>query len=149
MWTERKELKYKELCLSRGLGLRDGARELFSYAKERGMGIAIASSAPKMNMDWYIPRFRLLDFFDKSCIIAGRTDIPSKPDGAIFRLALEALGADPDRTIVFEDSLSGVRSAMDAGITMIYRMRNPGSEAMAIPGITEIASFNDLREQEG
>ena len=144
VWSRRKEEAYKDLCISRSLDLAPGARELFERALERGMRIAIASSAPKMNMDWYIPRFHLLDYFSPSAIIAGRTDIPSKPDGAIFRLALESIGVSGERAIAFEDSRAGVLSARDAGIRTIYRMRSPGSESLGDPDITEIASFREI-----
>ena len=147
MWSERKENLYRKLCIERGLGLRPESEEIFSWAIGRGMRIAIASSAPKMNMDWYIPRFRLLDYFTPETIIAGRNDIPSKPDGAIFRLALESIGIEGERAIAFEDSRSGVLSALDAGIKHVYRIKNPGAEPRDIPGITEIRSFSDLRSE--
>ena len=144
-WSERKEGIYKKLCLDRSLPLRDGAKELFRWAIGNDMKIAIASSAPRMNMDWYIPQFNLLDYFSPAAIIAGRYDIPSKPDGAIFRLALDAIGISGDSAIAFEDSKAGVLSAKNAGIRTIYRMRNPGAAPLDIPGITEIESFTELR----
>ncbi len=143
-WGCRKEEIYKDLCISRSLDLAPGARQLFEKALSRGMRIAIASSAPKMNMDWYITRFRLLDYFQPSAIIAGRTDIPSKPDGAIFRLALESIGVEGGRAIAFEDSRAGVLSAKDAGISTIYRMRCPGSASLEDPDIIEIGSIEEI-----
>ena len=143
-WSRRKEEIYKDLCISRSLDLAPGARDLFEAVLSRGMRIAIASSAPKMNMDWYIPRFHLLDYFKPSAIIAGRTDIPSKPDGAIFRLALESIGVEGGRAIAFEDSRAGVLSAKDAGIRTIYRMRSPGRVSLEDPDITEIGSFREI-----
>ena len=146
-WSRRKEEIYKDLCISRSLDLAPGARDLFEAVLSRGMRIAIASSAPKMNMDWYIPRFHLLDYFKPSAIIAGRTDIPSKPDGAIFRLALDAIGVSGCHAAAFEDSRAGVLSAMDAGIRTVMRMRNPEAEPLDIPGIIEIRSFSEISLQ--
>ena len=146
-WSERKEELYKALCIERGLRLRDGSYEIFSKARDMGIRIAIASSAPRMNMDWYIPRFRLLDYFDRSAIIAGRDDIPSKPAGAIFRIALDAIGISGCHAAAFEDSRAGVLSAKDAGIRTVMRMRNPEAEPLDIPGIIEIRSFSEISLQ--
>ena len=145
-WSERKEALYKKLCIDRGLELRNGSLDIFRWAKEKGLGIAIASSAPKMNMDWYIPRFHLLDYFPQDAIIAGRTDIPSKPDGTIFRLALNALGIQGEHAIAFEDSKAGVMSALDAAIAHVYRFRNPGAMPLDMPNVMEIGSFSELGE---
>ena len=146
-WSERKEELYKALCIERGLTLRNGSYEIFSKARDMGIRIAIASSAPRMNMDWYIPRFRLLDYFGRSEIIAGRDDIPSKPDGAIFRLALDAIGVSGCHAAAFEDSRAGVLSAMDAGIRTVMRMRDPEAKPLDIPGIIEIRSFSEISLQ--
>ena len=147
-WSWKKSMEiYKDLCIGGSLDLAPGARELFEAVLSRGMRIAIASSAPKMNMDWYIPRFHLLDYFKPSAIIAGRTDIPSKPDGAIFRLALDAIGVSGCHAAAFEDSRAGVLSAMDAGIRTVMRMRNPEAEPLDIPGIIEIRSFSEISLQ--
>lgn len=146
VWSERKEDIYKKLCIKNNTALADGAEALFRYAIGKGIKIAIASSAPKINMDWYIPRFHLLDYFSPSSIIAGRDDIPSKPDGTIFRLALEAIGVSGERAIAFEDSEAGVKSALDAGIKYVYRIKAPGKESIREPRLTEITSFLDLYE---
>ena len=146
-WGERKEDLYKDLCISHSLDLAEGARELFSHALSRGMKIAIASFAPKMNMDWYITRFGLLEYFDPKTIIAGRTDIPSKPDGTIFRLALESIGVKAERALAFEDSPAGVQSALNAGIPKVFRLRGPGYAPINLEGVTEITSLGGINLQ--
>ena len=142
-----KEDYYKDLCIGRGMTLAPGAEEFLSLLKETGKPMAIASSAPRMNMDWYIPYFGLLRFFREDLIIAGRTDIPSKPDPAIFLLAARMLGASPDRTIIFEDSPSGVSAALASGAMLTVRLKNPGEESIHAPGLIETDSFRDLLQQ--
>ena len=146
-WADRKEMLYKEICLSQELSLSPGSIGLLEALRSRGARMAIASSAPKCNMDWYIPEFRLCDYFSRECIIAGREDIPSKPDGAIFRLALDAIGVSGCHAAAFEDSRAGVLSAMDAGIRTVMRMRDPEAEPLDIPGIIEIRSFSEISLQ--
>ena len=121
-------------------GFSDYLRRL----KEMGVPMAIASSAPKVNMDWYIPYFNLTEFFPLERIIAGRRDIPSKPDGTIVRLAAESLGLSSSRTLIFEDSESGVKAALDAGCMKVIRIRGPKGKDLSIGGIEEIASFSEL-----
>ena len=143
-WSDEKEKIYKEICIKAGPRLSPGALEILSYLKSRNMPMAIASSAPKVNMDWYIPYFNLTEFFPLERIIAGRRDIPSKPDGTIFRLAAESIGLPSSRTLIFEDSESGVKAALDAGCMKVIRIRGPKGMDLSIGGIEEIASFSEL-----
>ena len=124
-WSTEKEKIYKEICLRGNPDLSPGSREFLRRLKEMGVPMAIASSAPKVNMDWYIPYFNLTEFFPLERIIAGRRDIPSKPDGTIFRLAAESIGLPSSRTLIFEDSESGVKAALDAGCMKVIRIRGP------------------------
>ena len=43
----------------------------------------------------------------------------SKPDPAVYRLALDRLGLDPGRAVAVEDAVSGVVSAVAAGIAVV------------------------------
>lgn len=143
-----KESLYKELCIRKKLKLSPGAEKLLSYLSERKIPIAIASSAPRINMDWYIPEYGLTRFFAPSNIIAGRTDIPSKPDPAIFLLAASALGLRPEETIIFEDSESGVKGALASGAKSVIRIKEPGCSSITDPRVTEIDSFEDIITEE-
>ena len=143
-----KEKLYKELCTSHKLTLSPGAEELLASLKTRGKKLAIASSAPKMNMDWYIPEYGLERFFRREHIIAGRDDIPSKPDPAIFLLAREALKAERENTIIFEDSASGVKAALDSGVKLVIRIKEEGLESIQNPRVVEIQSFSELLIEE-
>ncbi len=139
-----KERIYKELCLEHRLTLSPGSEELLQALKERNSRMAIASSAPKCNMDWYIPEYRLGRFFTLDTIIAGRTDIPSKPDPAIFTLAMRTIGTKPERTIIFEDSESGVKAALAAGAFLVVRIKDPGLESIRDERVIEIPSFSEI-----
>ena len=141
-----KEKLYKELCTSHKLTLSPGAEELLAYLKARGKKLAIASSAPWINMEWYIPEYGLERFFERENIIAGRTDIPSKPDPAIFLLAMKQIGTNPDNTIVFEDSASGVKAALSSGVKLVYRIKEKGLESIDDSKVIEIQSFEDIKE---
>ena len=140
-----KEGFYKELCIKRGLGLSPGAEAILGKLRSEGARMAIASSAPWMNMEWYIPHFSLLSYFSEERIIAGREDIPSKPDPAIFTLAMGILGTEPERTVIFEDSGSGVAAALGAGAGLVIRIKAPDAPAIRSERVKEIASFEEIR----
>ncbi len=142
--AEFKERLYKKICLEKKMTLSPGSERILSYLKEKGIPIAIASSAPRINMDWYIPEYGLRRFFPEPLIIAGRTDIPSKPDSAIFRLAIEELGVRAEQTIIFEDSASGVKAALGSGAKLVIRIKEPGLESIRDPRVIEISSFEEI-----
>ena len=139
-----KERIYKELCLSHGLTLSPGSEEILGFLKENGKRMAIASSAPKMNMEWYIPEYGLERFFERRNIIAGRSDIPSKPDPAIFRLAMEMIGTEPERTVIFEDSASGVKAAIASGAFLVVRIDDGSAEGADDERVRNVRSFSEL-----
>ena len=42
-----------------------------------------------------------------------------KPHPAVYREACRRLGVDPRDAVAFEDSVLGIRSALDAGLTVV------------------------------
>ncbi len=60
-----------------------------------------------------------------------------KPDPLIYNLAAERLGLSPDRCIVIEDSMVGLRAAMGAGMHCII---TPTSSTESAPFCEEGAS---------
>ena len=85
--SEEKEDIYLRLLVERNIRLEKDAVSFIEECKRRGVRVMIASSAPKMNMDWYIKNLNLGDYFDICDIVAGRDDIPSKPAPAGQSLA--------------------------------------------------------------
>ena len=78
------------------------------------MKLGIASSS---NRDWvrgHLARLGLLEYFD---VVHTSDDVErTKPDPALFLLALQSLDLLPGEAIVLEDSPNGVKAAKDAGI---------------------------------
>ena len=123
---EAKENIYLRLLRERHLGLEKDATEFIKRLKEDNIKVMIASSAPTMNMDWYIENLGLDKLFDRSYIIAGRTDIPSKPAPDIFRLALTISNTKPENAICFEDAPNGLRAALATPFSKVYCISSPG-----------------------
>jgi beta-phosphoglucomutase len=78
---------------------------------------AIATSAPRINVDFTLSKTALTDFFpvilDESFVQNG------KPDPEIYLKSAEALGYRPQDCIVIEDSLSGIEAGKRAGARVI------------------------------
>lgn len=99
-------------------GPMPGAMEFLDALKARGIPIALVTSSNELKMDhlWHdMPGLK--DKFD--VIITGDEVTNSKPDPEGYLAAASALGVDPKRCAVFEDSLQGVKAGKAAGALVI------------------------------
>jgi HAD superfamily hydrolase (TIGR01509 family) len=94
-----------------------GLLDFLKSVKERGLRTGLVTNAPRENVSAVLPALRLGDYFD--AVVTSEEAGPGKPDPAPYRAALKKLGADPDETLVFEDSVSGIASAVGAGIRTV------------------------------
>ena len=97
-----------------GLVPREGIVELIEEAAAAGVAMAVASNSPQ----WWV-RERLLALeldHHLPVMISVDTASRAKPDPAPYTEACAALGADPLRSVAFEDSVTGVTSAVAAGL---------------------------------
>ncbi len=124
--SKEKETIYLNLCRKRNLRIERDAVEFILRLKKDNIKVLIASSAPKMNMEWYYENAGIKDLFTPQDIIAGREDIPSKPAPDIFRLALERAHTSPDSAICFEDSPNGLKAAVATPFKKVYGIESPG-----------------------
>ena len=127
--AEEKEQLYIEMCQDgMPLSLAPGAIGLFERAQERGIKLAIATSAGPDNMAWYKRWFSLNTYFPDSLIITDDYKRKGKPDAAIYLDTLAALALDGQSCVVFEDTKSGILSASRAGIGQIYAVASIGAD---------------------
>jgi len=94
-----------------------GVTETLKDAKRLGLKLAIASSSPNNWVIGHLSRLELLDYFDAICTADDVTQ--TKPNPALFLLAAEKVGAQPNELIVFEDSRNGVLAAKRAGMFVV------------------------------
>jgi len=91
-----------------------GVKEFIEDARQRGLKLAIASSADDIKVLGNLLEIGLpFELFD--AIVCGKDVVYKKPAPDIFLLASEKLGVDPRHAIVAEDALSGVQAAVSAG----------------------------------
>lgn len=95
----------------------EDAMSILTTLKAKGLKIALVTSAPIDLVDIVIRRFGLRGFFD--ALITSSTGDPAKPSPALYKRTLETLNLSPSEAMAVEDSVSGVKSAMDAGLYTI------------------------------
>lgn len=78
---------------------------------------AIATSAPRANVDFTLSKTDTTRFF--STILDDSFVSVGKPDPEIYLKSARAVGFPPAQCVVFEDSLSGVKSGKAAGCKVV------------------------------
>lgn len=113
--ADEKEARFREL----GLQLKplSGVSQILAWTDELGLKRAVVTNAPRLNAQFMLSVLGLTDTFPT--VILGEDAVAGKPDPAPYQLALRHLGIAPESAIAFEDSPSGIRSAVGAGIRTI------------------------------
>lgn len=147
--TEQKEGYYRRLCLAQGAEFRlsPGAAALLDDLSARAIPRTIATASGKGNLDFFIAHLALQRWFDPSRIIYDDGRRPGKPAPDVYLAAAAALGLDPARCIVVEDSDSGLAAAHAAGSGHIVALGPPPAHARlrAVPGVDRVVtSLADL-----
>ncbi|GAA2716695.1 MULTISPECIES: HAD family phosphatase [Streptomyces] len=99
--------------LARGATALPGALELVRACRA-AVPIAVASNSPRELLDVALSSAGLADLFPHS-FAADEVRSP-KPAPELYLTACEALGADPRRSVAFEDSATGIAAARAAGL---------------------------------
>ena len=94
-----------------------GVVEFIGLARDKGIKTALATSAPSSNVSFTLERTNLTGSFD---VMVDSSHIKhGKPHPEIYLKAAALLNLEPRQCIVFEDSLSGITSALSAGCNVI------------------------------
>jgi beta-phosphoglucomutase len=134
---DAKEDLYRQLVRKNGLAPLPGAAEWLARLNEQGWRQAIASSAPRANVDVVLEVLGLRAAFQS--IVAAEDVTRGKPDPQVFLTAAARLDAPASNCIVVEDAAAGVEAARRAGMRSIGVRRN-GRLAADLP----VASLTDL-----
>lgn len=140
IFLEQKEARFRELA--GGVRPLPGLRELWDWAKRTHLQLALVSNAPRVNALHMLEQFNLT--FDR--VVLSEELSAGKPDPLPYRTALLQLGIGPDQALAFEDSPSGVRSAVGAGIrTVALTTGHPADGLEKAGAFLCIADFGDKR----
>ncbi|MEJ2050002.1 MAG: HAD family hydrolase [Calditrichota bacterium] len=95
----------------------DGLIRFLDQLESNRITRAIATSAPPGNVDFTLEYTGTKKYFDT--IVNGDGVEHSKPNPEIYLKTANQIGFEPEKCVVFEDSLSGVESAHTAGCKVI------------------------------
>ena len=82
---------------------------MLDFAEANGVRLGVVTNAPRANVERALAALGLAERLPL-WVVGGDVARP-KPDPAAYRLALERLAADPERSLAFEDLRSGVAAA--------------------------------------
>jgi beta-phosphoglucomutase len=109
---DAKEVAYRALVRERGIELLPGVRRWLDRLKAEGWLQAVASSAPRQNLDAIIAAVGLGEYF---AAVASAEDVTEgKPDPQVFLAAAAKLGVAPSACVVVEDAPAGTEAARRA-----------------------------------
>jgi beta-phosphoglucomutase len=92
-----------------------GVMPILQFLKEKNQPIALGSASK--NARPILEKTGIIHYFD--AIVDGNDVTNAKPDPEVFLQAAKLLGATPENSIVFEDSVAGVQAANIANMTSI------------------------------
>jgi beta-phosphoglucomutase len=115
-YGEEKEALFRALYKNDIKPLK-GLIGFLDQAKKLNIDMAIATSAPRSNVDFTLQYTGIEKYFktilDEAFVNKG------KPDPEIYLKTAAALGYAPENCVVFEDSISGVRAGKAAGCKVV------------------------------
>ena len=110
----RQKRHAREMELVSAQPILPGVENYLQIAKATDLKLATASSSDRNWVTGNLARLGLLEYFD---VIHTSDDVEqTKPDPALYLLALKSLDLASREAIVLEDSPNGVKAAKDAGI---------------------------------
>jgi len=111
-----KESIYREMYTPH-FKLVDGLIDLLELAKQKGLKLAIATSAPQVNVDFVCKNGNIGKYFDTTINSTMVTE--GKPSPEVFLKAAKALNVQPSECICFEDSKVGIAASLAAGMKTV------------------------------
>lgn len=143
---DAKEVAYRTLMREDGLDGLPGARAWIERLAARGWRQAIASSAPRLNVEAVLD---VLGWHGKFEAIVAAEDVRrGKPDPEVFLTAAARLGVEPGACVVVEDAAAGVAAGRSAGMRVIGIGPDTAAADLQVPSLAALPdrAFEELLE---
>jgi HAD superfamily hydrolase (TIGR01509 family) len=114
---DTKESLYREMVRTEGIEPLPGAAEWVRKLHEDGWKQAIASSAPRANVEVMHEALGFSGFIE--ILVAAEDVSRGKPDPEVFLKAAQTLGVRPDWSVVVEDAEAGIEAAKRGGMPSV------------------------------
>ena len=124
-----------------GVPVKPGLLPVLERLRKSGLKMAVATSSRRAIAEEYLINANIFKYFD--LCVCGDEVTRGKPHPEIFLRATEALNSLPERSLMFEDSENGLRSAVDAGglAILVEDIKAPPAALCA----RAFACYRDLR----
>ncbi len=111
-----------------------GVHAFLDKISGNGMRLALATSAPELNIELGLQKLKLENTFEH---IVGKVDVShGKPHPEVYLRSLELLGMAAENCVVFEDSKAGIQSARSAGIQVVGIASGHSKEELLEEGVS-------------
>jgi len=142
-YTHEKEEIYRKMVTDIQLKLAPGVEDFLNSLTGRGIEFTIATASVIENVRFYFEYLGLARWFDFSKVVYNDGRIKSKPDPEIFTTAMMIMNAIPVKTVIFEDSETGIRAALAAKPGMVIHINSINSETLP-SGIESLTHFDQV-----
>jgi len=109
--------RFIELIESGSLPLRPGIHRFMNEGVEAGLTLAVTTTSNERAA--HAIAYKVLEDIPFKFVLAGDIVAKKKPDPAIYLLAMEKAGVQPQECLVIEDSRNGVLAAKAAGMHVV------------------------------
>jgi HAD superfamily hydrolase (TIGR01509 family) len=138
-----KEKIYQQMAADIQLKLAPGVEDFLDFLTGKRIVFTIATASGIENVRFYFEYLGLARWFDYSKVVYNNGTIKSKPDPEIFTTAMKIMNAVPARTVIFEDSETGIRAALAAKPGMVVHINSINAETLP-SGIRSLTHFNQV-----
>jgi len=145
-WHKRKTAAYKDMVAAGVMPGRPGIARIIDEALRAGWGVAVASTSAEESVRAVLEHAVGPEQADRVQIFAGDVVPAKKPDPAIYLLALERTGADPEDTLAVEDSRNGMLAAVGAGLRCLVTVSSYTKEEDFSEAVLVVSSLGDPGE---
>ena len=141
---DAKEVHYRRLVKEGGLAPLAGVADWLARLQAEGWRQAIASSAPRLNVEVVLETIAMAGMFQ--AIISAEDVHRGKPDPEVFLVAAARLEVPAERCIVVEDAAAGVEAARRAGMRSIAVRPNLREADLAVSSLASLPpkAFDNL-----
>lgn len=144
----RKEAIYRGLVndIEGGAKLIEGATDLFKVLIGKNIPFTISSASIKENIDFFIKTFNLDSYFDVSTIVYDDGTFDNKAQ--MYKASLKLMNFNPEDTLIFEDSISGIKGAYESGVKDVIAIYNENlvDKYKDFPLKKIVKNYNNLNE---
>jgi HAD superfamily hydrolase (TIGR01509 family) len=142
-WLERYE-RDRDEAFRRELRPVSGAAEAVQLISAAGVAICVGSQAKLKKIRLSLGLTGLRDLFDADALFSSYSVPRGKPYPDVFLHAAAAMNAEPSRSVVVEDSVSGVTAAVSAGMRVFGYVADSDEQALRAAGAETLRSLEEL-----